>query len=86
MERLIQWLDDLDDLVYMAGLFGERFRSGLRSLLRSLLMTGFLLTIQIGGVLLALRHPPLALAIAMLLFVSLFYHSVTSSHQPLEIG
>jgi hypothetical protein len=82
MERLIQWLDDLDDLVYMVGLVGERFRRGLRSLL----MTGFLLTIQIGGVLLALRHPPLAMATAMLLFVSLFYHLVTSSHQPLEIG
>ena len=82
MERLIQWLDDLDDLVYMVGLIGERFRRGLRSLL----MTGFLLTIQIGGVLLALRHPPLAMATAMLLFVSLLYHSATSSHQPLEIG
>ena len=82
MERLVQWLDDLDDLVYMVGLIGERFRRGLRSLL----MTGFVLTIQIGGVLLALWHPPLAMATAMLLFVSLFYHSVTSSHQPLEIG
>jgi len=82
MERLVQWLDDLDDLVYMVGLVGERLRRGLRSLL----MTGFLLTIQVGGVLLALRHPPLAMAAAMLLFVSLFYHSVTSSHQPLEIG
>ncbi len=82
MERLVQWLDDLDDLVYMVGLVGERFRRGLRSLL----MTGFLLTIQIGGVLLALWHPPLAMATAMLLFVSLFYHLVTSSHQPLEIG
>jgi len=82
MERLVQWLDDLDDFVHMAGLVSERFRRGLRSLL----MTIFLLIIQIGGVLLALRHPPLAMAIAMLLFVSLFYHSVTSSHQPLEIG
>ena len=82
MERLIQWLDDLDDLVYMVGLVGERFRRGLRSLL----MAGFLLTMQIGGVLLALRHPPLAMATAMLLFVSLLYHSATSSHQPLEIG
>ena len=82
MERLIQWLDDLDDLVYMVGLVGERFRRGLRSFL----MTGFLLTIQIGGILLALRHQQLAMATAMLLFVSLFYHLVTSSHQPLEIG
>ena len=82
MERLIQWLDDLDDFVYMFGLVGERLRRGLRSLL----VVGFLLTIQIGGVLLALRYPPLAMATAMLLFVSLFYHLVTSSHQPLEIG
>ena len=82
MERLLQWLDDLDDLVYMAGLVGERFRRALKSLL----MTGFVLSIQIGGVLLALRHPPLAMAMAMLLFVSLLYHSVTSSHQPLEIA
>ena len=82
MERLVQWLDDLDDLVHMVGLAGERLRRGLRSLL----MSGFVLTIQIGGVLLALQHPPLAMAMAMLLFVSLFYHSVTSPHQPLEIG
>ncbi len=82
MERLVQWLDDLDDLVYMVGLVSERFRRSLKSLL----LTGFALTIQIGGVLLALWHPPLAMAAAMLLFVSLLYHSVTSSHQPLEIG
>ena len=82
MERLIQWLDDLDDLVGMIGLAGERFRRAVRSFL----MTSFVLSIQIGGVLLALRHPPLALAMAMLLFVSLLYHSVTSSHQPLEIA
>ena len=82
MERLIQWLDDLDDLVGMIGLAGERFRRAVRSLL----MTSFVLSIQIGGVLLALQHPPLALAMAMLLFVSLLYHSVTSSHQPLEIA
>ena len=50
MERLVQWLDDLDDFVHMAGLVSERFRRGLRSLL----MTIFLLIIQIGGVLLAL--------------------------------
>jgi len=82
MERLLQWLDDLDDLVYMAGPVGEGFRRALKSLL----MTGFVLSVQIAGVLLALRHPPLAMAMATLLFVSLLYHSVTSSHQPLEIA
>jgi hypothetical protein len=82
VEKFIQWLDDLDDLVYMAGLVGERIRRAMRSFL----MVCFVLSIQIGGVLLALRHPPLALATAMLLFVSLLYHSATSSHQPLEIA
>ena len=82
MERLIQWLDDLDDLVGMIGLAGERFRRAVRSFL----ITSFVLIIQVGGVLLALQHPPLALAMAMLLFVSLLYNSVTSSHQPLEIA
>jgi predicted PurR-regulated permease PerM len=82
VEKLIQWLDELDDLIYMVSLAGERFRRAIRSLL----MTCFVLSIQIGGVLLALRHPPLALATAMLLFVFLLYHSVTSSHQPLEIA
>ena len=38
----------------------------------------------IGGVALALVHPPLALATAILLFVSLLYHTVTAP--PLEIS
>ena len=37
-----------------------------------------------GGVALALVHPPLALATAILLFVSLLYHTVTAP--PLEIS
>jgi hypothetical protein len=31
-----------------------------------------------AGILLALRHPPLAMATAMLLFVTLLYRSVTT--------
>ena len=82
MERLIQLLDDLDDFVAIFGLLSEQLRNGLVTLLSIL----FVLTIQVGGVLLALAHPPLALAGALLLFVSLLYRSVTSSHQPLEIA
>jgi len=82
MERLIQLLDDLDDFVAIFGLLSEKIRNGLMTLISTL----FVLTIQVGGVLLALAHPPLALAAALLLFVSLLYHSVTSSHQPLEIA
>jgi hypothetical protein len=82
MERLIQLLDDLDDFVAIFGLLSEPIRNGLVTLLSTL----FVLTIQVGGVLLALVHPPLALASALLLFVSLLYRTVTSSHQPLEIA
>ena len=55
MERLIQLLDDLDDLVATLGLLREQIRNGLVTLLSTL----FVLTVQVGGVLLALAHPPL---------------------------
>jgi len=74
MERLAQMLDDLDDLVSMVGLAGERIRNAILSLM----LTCTALAGQIGGVLLALIHPPLALAMALLLFVSLLYRLVTS--------
>jgi hypothetical protein len=82
MELLIQWLDDLDDLVAAFGLYREQIRNALVTMLSTL----FVLLVQVGGVILALAHPPLALAAALLLFVSLLYRSVTSSHQPLEIA
>lgn len=74
MERLAQLLDDLDDLFYMIGLLSERIRTaGV-----SLLMIGAALLGLAGGVYLALIHPPLALATAIILFVALLYRSVTS--------
>lgn len=69
----MQWLDDLDDLVGAIGLVGERIRNFL--LATSLLAMSLLA--QIAAVLLALRHPPLAMATAMLLFVTLLYRAVT---------
>ena len=74
MERLIQLLDDLDDLIAAIGLQRERVRSPLSALVFACVA----LCIQIGGVLLALRHPPLALAIAILMFVTLLYRAVTT--------
>ena len=82
MERLVQLLDDLDDLVAMLRLLGEPMR---KAILR-FFTTTILLAIQVGGILLALSQPPLALAMALLLFVGLLYHSVTGVHQPLEIA
>lgn len=74
MERIAQLLDDLDDLVSMVGLVSER----IRKFILGLIATCTTIAIQAGGVLLALVHPPLASALAILLFVSLLYHSVTS--------
>ena len=74
MERLVQLLDDFDDLFSMVGLVGER----LRNACFSLLFTCVALAVQVGGVLLALSHPPLALAMVIILFAILLYSSVTS--------
>ena len=82
MERLAQLLDDLDDLVSTILLLSERIRRYFLTAVMALLG----LAIQIGGILLALSQPPLALATALLLFVSLFYRTVTAAHEPLEIA
>lgn len=74
MERLAQLLDDLDDLIYMFRMAWERFRK----ILLIVLVGPLAVALPVAGVALALVHPPLALAMAMLLFVSLFYHTVTS--------
>jgi len=73
MEIVMQWLDELDDLVAAIRLLAER----MRNLLVALLLLAASLLGPVAGVLLALRHPPLAGATAMLLFVTLLYRSVT---------
>ena len=75
MERLAQLLDDFDDLICMVGLLGER----LRRIFLVTIGTCAFSTALVGGVWLALVHPPLAMATALILFVSLLYHSVTAS-------
>lgn len=74
MERLAQLLDDLDDLISMIGLVSERIRKTLLTVIATCATVAF----QAGGILLALAHPPIALATALLLFVTLLYHTVTS--------
>ena len=73
MERLLQYLDEFDDLFSTFGLLAER----IRNTVLTLMFLGFSLLVQLGGILLALRHPPLALAAALLMFVTLLYRSVT---------
>ena len=74
MERLLQYLDDLDDLYGMAGLLVERLRRFVVALFTVLLTV----VCAVPGIWLALRHPPLALAITTLLIVFLLYRSVTA--------
>lgn len=74
MEIIAQWLDDLDDLVMAVGLIAEKLRL---LLLATVLLAAFL-SFQAAAVVLALRHPPLALATATMLMVFLMYRSATA--------
>lgn len=76
----MQWLDELDDLVAAIGLIRERIRGFLLG--ASLLLTALLA--PAAGVYLALAHPPLALATAMMLFVTLLYRAVTAPRMALR--
>ncbi len=71
----MQVLDELDDLIGVIGLMAER----IRNIVIALAAVGIALAIEFGGILLAFRHPPLALGAAMLLFVILLYRSVTAT-------
>ena len=73
MERIVQFFDDFDDLIAALGLLVE----GFRNLVFSLAIICASLAFQVGGIILALSHPPLALATALLMFVTLLYRSVT---------
>ncbi len=72
MERLIQCLDELEDLIYAVPLVAEQVRGAIR---RILFLLGSI-SLQVAGVVLALRHPPLALALVSLLLVGLLFRAV----------
>jgi hypothetical protein len=78
MERLAQYLDDLEDLYYAAALLMERVRRALQVCL--LIAASFLF--QFFGVLLALSRPPLALAVVSLTVVGMLYRSATGGANP----
>jgi len=74
MERLLQYLDDLDDLYGMIGLIAERLRRFTLALFSCLTLGAGAL----AGVWLATLHAPIALATSILLFVTLLYRAVTA--------
>ncbi|MBT8107492.1 MAG: hypothetical protein KJP17_04620 [Gammaproteobacteria bacterium] len=74
MECLLQYLDDLDDLYGALGLVWERMRRSLAKLIYATLLAA----VAAGAVWLALLQPPVAMAVATMLFVILLYRSVTA--------
>ncbi len=74
MERLLLYWDDLDDLLGIVGLYAEQIR---RILLFTAAMLLFVAAVS-ASIALALIEPPLAMAAATLLLVTLMYRSVTS--------
>jgi hypothetical protein len=72
MERLVQYLDDLEDLFYAVALKAERIREAVQYFL--LIATAVIL--QVFAITMALWHPPLALATAALLLVGMLLHAV----------
>lgn len=75
MERLAQYLDDLEDMFFAIASAGEQLRRALRALLLLSLWT----TLAVLGVLLALSQPPLALAAVTLLLVTSLYRAAVSN-------
>lgn len=72
MERFLQYLDDLEDFIYAAPLIAEQLR---RAIQRILFLLGSI-CLQVAGVVLALSHPPLALAVVALLLVGMLLRAV----------
>lgn len=81
MERLVQYLDDLEDIYFATGLLMERMRRAMQMVV--LLAISFIF--QFLGILLALSRPPLAVAVVSLTVVGMLYRSVTggqTAHSP----
>lgn len=76
MERVMQVLDDLEDFVCAVALAAGRILLALRALVLLVVSIVF----QAGALLLALAQPPLGMAIATILSVTLLYRTVVGQH------
>ncbi len=75
MERLIQYLDEIEDAFYAFALITERIRQAIKAV--SILAVSAMLPAL--AVLLAIEHPPLGLATAFLAQSGLLYHAAVGS-------
>ncbi len=74
MERFIQYLDIIEDSVYVIALLAER----IRRIAFILFMAVITLVVSGLGAWLALTQPPAAIAVAALLTVTVLYRSATA--------
>ena len=74
MEVLVQYLDDLEDLFYAVALKAERIRQAFHFFL----FMAASAILQLFGILVALKNPPLAVAVASLLLVGMLFHAVVA--------
>lgn len=74
MERLMQYLDNVEDLIYAVALAAGRIRRAAKSLI--VLFAS--IALQMSILLLTLTQPPLGLAVVALLSVTLLYRAVVN--------
>jgi membrane protein YdbS with pleckstrin-like domain len=74
MEVLVQYLDDLEDLFYAAALKAERILQAFRFFL----FMAASAILQLFGIFIALKNPPLAVAAASLLLVGMLFRAVVT--------
>ncbi len=74
MEVLAQYLDDLEDLFYAAALKAERILQAFRFFV----FMAASAILQLFGIFIALKNPPLAVAAASLLLVGMLFRAVVT--------
>jgi membrane protein YdbS with pleckstrin-like domain len=74
MEVLVQYLDDLEDLFYAAALKAERILQAFRFFV----FMAASAILQLFGIFIALKNPPLAVAAASLLLVGMLFRAVVT--------
>ena len=74
MERVLQYWDEFDDIVGVLYLKADY----IRSLALFALAAAAICLLQLGGILIALSKPPLAMAIVTILLVTLLYRTATN--------
>lgn len=82
MECLIQYLDDLEDLVYAVALVAEK----IRRIAKMFALLVLAIILPVSGVLLALAAPPLALAAVFMALSVLLYRAATGNSSQQAAG